>query len=150
MNEDEPLKLVSIKALGGIGDTNTIEYLFPLIEDSSVTVKSAAISALAVFDTLLIPYIEKRLEKEFSPELLLLGARTVEKDSSDYRERVKNILFEQIEDSDQEKRKYAARGLVLLGGEDVKEKFSAMFDSEENPIVKSIIRRYLDGLLQRH
>jgi len=149
LNEDEPLKLVSIKALGEIGDTNAIESLFPLVGDLSVTVKSAAISSLAGFDTLLVPYIEKKVKKDFPCEILLVGAKAVEKDSSDYRERIKNILFEYIEDRDWRKREYAARGLILLGGEDVEEKFNAIIDSEESIIVKSIIRRYLDTEMGR-
>jgi HEAT repeat protein len=150
LNEDEPLRLVSIKALGQIGDTNTIDDLFPLINSESVTVRSAAVNSLSLFDTLIVPYIEKKVKKDFPGELLLVAAKAVEKDSSDYRERVKNILFKYVEDSDQEKRKYAVRGLVLLGGEDVEKKFEGIINAEESAIVKSIIRRYLDGLPRRH
>ncbi len=149
LNEDEPLRLVSIKTLGEIEDTNAIEHLFDLIVDPSVTVRSAAMQSLAKFDTLIIPHLEKRVKKDFSCELLLIGAKSVEKDSSYYRERIKNILFEHIEDPDWEKREYAARGLILLGGEDVKEKFEKLIDSEESIIVKSIIRRYLDTEMGR-
>jgi len=150
LKEEEPLKLVSIKALSEIGDTNTIGDLLPLVEDSSVTVKSAAVNSLSGFDTLFVSYFEKNIKGEIHSELLIAGARAVEKDSSDYRERVKHILFKYMEDSDWKKREYAARGLVLLGGEDVEEKFKEIIDSEENTIVKSIIRRYLDTLPQRH
>jgi len=150
LKEDEPLRLVSIKALGEIGDTNAIESLFPLVSDLSVAVKSAAINSLSRFDTLLVPYIEKKAKGDFPCEILLVGAKAVEKDSSDYRERIKNILFKYMEDSDWEKREYATRGLVLLGGEDVEEKFETMIKSEENLIVRSIIKRYLDGLPRRH
>jgi hypothetical protein len=146
LREDEPLKLVSIKTLGEIGDTDAIENLFDLIDGSSVTVKSAAIRSLSQFDTLIVPHIEKKVKKDFPCELLLVGAKAVRKDSSDYREKVKNILFKYIEDSNLEKREYAARGLTILGGEDVGKKFEEIIDSEESVIVKSIIRRYLDGL----
>jgi hypothetical protein len=149
LKEDEPLKLVSIKALGEIGDTNAIDCLFGLIKDPSVTVKSAVMLSLANFDTLLVPHIEKKVKKDFPCELLLVGAKAVEKDSSDCRERIKNILFKYIEDSDLKKREYAARGLTILGGEDVREKFNMIIDSEESLIVKSIIRRYLDTGLRR-
>jgi len=150
LKEDEPLKLVSIKALGEINDVNTIDDLFPLINSESVAVRSAVIQSLVQFDTLIVPYIEKKVEKDFHCELLLIGAKAVKKDSSNCRERVKNILFEHIEDSDWKKREYAARGLILLGGEDVKGKFENIIDSEESLIVKSIIRRYLDMKPQRH
>ncbi|MBN1694165.1 HEAT repeat domain-containing protein, partial [candidate division WOR-3 bacterium] len=150
LKEDEPLKLVSIKALGEINDVNTIDDLFPLVSNESVTVRSAVMHSLAKFDTLLVPYIEKKVKKDFSCELLLVAAKAVEKDSSDYRQRVKNILFRYVEDSDWKKRKYAARGLTLLGGEDVEEKFNAIVDTEKSLIVKSLIRRYLDGLSRRH
>jgi hypothetical protein len=150
LEEDEPLKLVSIKALGEINDVNTIDALFPLVNSESVTIRSAAIRSLAKFDTLIVSHIEKRVKKDFPCELLLVAAKTVEKDSSDYREKVKNILFEYIENPDWKKRKYSARGLTLLGGEDVREKFEKIVDSEESNIVKSIIRRYLDGLPRRH
>lgn len=150
LKEDEPLQLVSIKALGEIGDTSVINVLIEKIDDNSVTVRSAAMNSLAKFDTLFIPYFEKKIKKKFPSELLLVGAKAVEKDSSDYRGKVKSILFKYTEDSDQEKRKYAARGLVLLGGEDVDEKFNAMVDSEESTIIKAIIRRYLDNQRRRH
>lgn len=150
LEEDEPLKLVSIKALGEINDANSIDYLFPLVNSKSVTVRSAAISSLSKFDTLIVPHIEKKVKGDFASELLLVAAKAVKKDSSDYKQRVKNILFEHVEDSDWEKRKYAARGLIILGGEDVEEKFNVIIDSEESPIVKSIIRRYLDTLPRRH
>jgi len=149
LKEDEPLKLVSIKALGEIVDTNTINDLFPLIGDSSVAVRSAAIRSLSRFDTLIVPYMEKKVKGDFAFEILLVGAKAVEKDSSDYRERVKNVLFKYLEDSNLEKREYAVRGLVLLGGEDVEEKFNAIVDTEKSLIVKSIIRRYLDTLPRR-
>jgi hypothetical protein len=149
LNGDEPLKLVSIKALGEIQDITVIGTLFNLIDDPSVTVRSAAMWSLAQFDTLLIPYIEKKVKKDFSGELLLVAAKAVEKDSSDYRDRVKSVLFKYLEYSDVKMRKYAARGLVLLGGEDVKKKFKEIIDSEESAIVKSIIRRYLDAELER-
>ncbi|MEJ2354301.1 MAG: hypothetical protein P8Y62_00100 [candidate division WOR-3 bacterium] len=145
LNEDEPLKLVSIKALGEIGDVSVIDNLFPLIKSESITVRSAAINSLSQFDTLIVPHIEKKVKKDFPCELLLVAAKAVLKDSSDYRERVKNILFKYIEDSDWEKREYAARGLILLGGEDVEKEFEKIIDSEKSIIVKSIIRRYLDG-----
>jgi len=150
LKEDEPLKLVSIKALGEINDVNTIGDLFSLVNNESVTVRSAAIYSLSLFDTLVVPYVEKKVKKDFPCELLLVAAKAVEKDSSDYRDRVKNVLFKYLEDSDVKKRKYAARGLSSLGGEDVTEKFKAIVDSEEKAIVKSIIRRYLDALPQRH
>jgi len=150
LNEDEPLKLVSIKALGDIGDTIAINPLIKKIRDNSVTIRSAAMNSLAGFDTLFVPYFEKNIKKDFPPELLLIGAKAVQKDSTDYRSRVKNILFKHIEDSDWKNREYAARGLCLLGGEDVEEKFNMLVDSEENLIVKSIIRRYLDALPRRH
>jgi len=149
LKENEPLKLVSIKALGQIRDENTIDDLYPLISDSSVTVRSAAISSLSKFDTLIVPYIEKKAKGDFPGEILLVGAKAVEKDSSEYRSRVKDILFKYIEDSDWKKREYAARGLILLGGEDVEEKFNAIIDSEGSLIVKSIIRRYLDTEMGR-
>jgi HEAT repeat protein len=145
LNEDEPLKLVSIKALGEINDVNTIDDLFPLIGDSSITVRSSVINSLSRFDTLIVPYIEKKARGDFPCEILLVGAKAVEKDSSGYREKVKYILFKYIEDSDQKKREYAVRGLILLGGEDVEKEFEKIIDSEESIIVKSIIRRYLDG-----
>jgi HEAT repeat protein len=150
LNEDEPLKLVSIKALGEIRDTDAIEQLFDIINDPSVTVRSASMSSLARFDTLLIPYIEKKVKKDFSGELLLAAAKAVEKDSSDYKGKVKDILFKYTKDSDRKKREYAVRGLTILGGEDVKEKFEKIIDSEESVIVKSIIRRYLDNQPRRH
>jgi HEAT repeat protein len=150
LKEDEPLKLVSIKALGQINDVNTIDDLFPLIDDSFVTVRSAAISSLSRFDTLIVPYIEKAVKYDFPCEVLLVGAKAVRKDSSDYNRRIKDLLFKYVEDSDCEKRAYAARGLILLGGEDVEEKLMGIVDSEESIIVKSIIRRYLDALPQRH
>jgi len=150
LKEGEPLKLVSIKTLGEINDVNAIGDLFPLIGDSSVTVRSAAIRSLSKFDTLIVPYIEKKVERDFPSEILLVGAKAVKKDSSDYRERIKKILFKYVEDSDWKKREYAARGLILLGGEDVEKKFEKIIDSEESTIVKSIIRRYLDGLPLRH
>jgi HEAT repeat protein len=150
LNEDEPLKLVSIKALGEIGDTNTMDDLFPFVNSESVTIRSAAIHSLSQFDTLIVPYIEEKVKKDFPCELLLVATKAVKKDSSDYRKRVKDILFKYIKDSDWEKRKYAARGLTLLGGEDVEEKFKKIIDSEESTIVKSIIRRYLDVEPQRH
>jgi len=149
LKEDEPLQLVSIKALGEIGETSAIADLLPLVNSNSVTVRSAAMNSLAGFDTLFIPYFEKNIKKDFPSELLLVGAKAVQKDSSDYRNRVKNILFKYIEDSDWERREYAARGLSLLGGEDVEEKFKGIIDSEESLIAKSIIRRYLDGLPRR-
>ncbi len=146
LDEDEPLRLVSIKALGEIGDTSVINLLIEEINDNSVTVRSAAMNSLAGFDTLFIPYFEKKIKKGFPTELLLVVAKAVRKDSSDYRNRVKDILFKYIEDSNREKREYAVRGLILLGGEDVEEKFKEIIDSEESAIVKGIIRRYLDGL----
>jgi len=149
LKEDEPLKLVSIKALGEINDTNTIDGLLPFINSKSVAVKSAAIRSLSQFDTLIVPYLEKRVKGDFACELLLIAAKAVKKDSSDYRERVKNILFKYIENSDWKNREYAARGLTILGGEDVEEKFEKIVDSEESTIVKSIIRRYLDTLPRR-
>jgi hypothetical protein len=149
LKEDEPLKLVSIKALGEIGDTSVINILIEKIDYNSVTVRSAVMNSLAGFDTLFVPYFEKNIKKDFPSELLLVGAKAVLKDSSDYRIRVKNILFKYVEDSDWEKRQYAARGLVMLGGEDVKEKFEKIIDSEESNIVKGIIRRYLDTLPEK-
>jgi HEAT repeat protein len=149
LKEDEPLRLVSVKALGEINDVNTIDDLFALIDDPSVAVRSAAIRSLSQFDTLIVPYIEKKIRKDFSCELLLIGAKAVKEDSSNYRQRVKNILFKYIEDSDWKKREYAARGLTILGGEDVEEKFSTLVDTEKSLIVKSIVRRYLDGLGRR-
>jgi len=95
-------------------------------------------------------YIEKKVEKDFHCELLLIGAKAVRQNSSKYRDRVENILFENLEHPDWKRREYAARGLCLLGGEDVKGKFEKIIDSEESNIVKSIIRRYLDGLPRRH
>jgi HEAT repeat protein len=149
LKEDEPLKLVSIKALGQINDVKTIDNLLPLVNSESVTVRSAAIRSLAKFDTLIVPIIEKKLKGDFPCELLLVAAEAVEEDSSDYRERVEDILFKHLEDSEWKKRKYAARGLILLGGEDVREKFEEIIDSEKSIIVKSIIRRYLDGVPRR-
>ncbi len=150
LKEDEPLQLLSIKALGEINDENTIDDLFPLVNSKSVTVRSAAINSLSSFDTLLVPHLEKKFKGDFASELLLIGAKAVKNDSSDYKQRVKNILFKYIEDSNLEKREYAARGLIILGGEDVEEKFNTIVDSEKSPIVKAIIRRYLDRLLGRH
>jgi HEAT repeat protein len=150
LKEDEPLQLVSIKALGEIGEVRVIPHLLPLIDSKSVTVRSAAMNSLAGFDTLFVPYFEKNIKKDFPPELLLVGAKAVQKDSSDYRNRVKNILFKYIGDSDWQRREYVARGLIVLGGEDVEKKFEMILDSEPSPVVKDIIRRYLDNQPQRH
>jgi HEAT repeat protein len=150
LKEDEPLQLVSINTLGEIRDTNAISDLLPLVNSKSVTVRSAAMNSLAGFDTLFVPYLEKNTRKDFPPELLLVGAKAVQKDSSDYRDRVKKILFKYLDNSERRKREYAVRGLSTLGGEDVESKLKAMLDSEKNPVVESIIRRFLDKLPQRH
>lgn len=148
LKEDEPLKLVSIRALSEIGDTSAINDLFPLLEDSSVTVRSAAIHSLAEFDTIVVSYIEKKAERNFPGELLLVGAKAVEDDSSGCRDIIKNILFNYLGDNDPKKREYAARGLCLIGGEEVEDKFIEIINTEESLIVRDIIKRFFD-IVQR-
>ena len=141
LDEDEPLKINSVKALGEIGDTIAITALLDELNSPYVTVRSSVEKSLIHFDTLLYPYIKKRIKGDFLPELLLLGSKSVFKDSSNYRRKVKRLLFRYIEDSNWKKREYAARGLLILGGDDVKERFKLLSESEPNPVVRGILKQ---------
>ncbi len=140
LREDEPLKITSVKALGEIGDSSAINPLLEQLGNPYVTVRSAVVKSLISFDTLLYPYIEKRLEGNFYPELLLLGAEALRADSSNYRRKIKRLLFNYLEDPDWKVRLYAARGLSILTGEDVRERFRLKLDSEPNPVVRGVFK----------
>ncbi|MCK4225479.1 hypothetical protein KAX29_01155, partial [candidate division WOR-3 bacterium] len=62
-------------------------------------------------------------------------------DSSNYRRKAKRLLFRYIEDSNWKKREYAARGLLILGGDDVKKRFKLLSESEPNPVVRGILKQ---------
>lgn len=148
LDEEEPLKINSIKALGEIGDTIAINPLLDQFESPLVTVRSSILKSLISFDTLLYPYIEKRLEKDFHPDLLLLGAKAIASECGNYRREVKRSLFIYLDSSDWEKRLYAARGLSLLGGKDVAVKFRLKLDSEPNPLVRGIFTFFLQRYVE--
>ncbi len=140
LREKEPLKITSIRALGEIGDTAAIEPILKQMKNPSVTVRSSIEQSLVSYDTLLYPFIEKQLNGNFYPELLLTLAKAVEADSSNYRRKVKRLLFKYLEDTDWKRREYAARGLKLLGGEDVIERFKLLVDCEPNPFVRGVLK----------
>ncbi len=144
LDKEEPLKITSIKALCEIRDTSAINPLLNQLSNPYVTVRASIVKSLANFDTLLYPYIEKRLEEDFSPELLLLGAEALTSDGSNYRRKFKRLLFNFLENCDWKIREYSARGLSILTGEDVKERFKLKLGSEPNQIVRGVIKFYLE------
>ena len=127
-----------------IRDTSAINPLLNQLSNPYVTVRASILKSLANFDTLLYPYIEERLEDDFSPELLLLGAEALTSDSSNYRRKFKRLLFNFLENCDWKIREYSARGLAILTGEDVKERFKLKLGSEPNHIVRGVIKFYLE------
>jgi hypothetical protein len=146
LDRDEPLKISSIKSLGEIGDTSSINPILDKLDSPYVTVKSSILKSLISYDTLLYPYIEKRLKKDFHPEILLLSAEIVKKDTNNYRRKVKRLLFNYLESSDWKNREFSARALSILGGVDVEEKFRIKIPSEPNPLVRGIFVRFLNKI----
>ncbi len=146
LDSDEPLKISSIKSLGEIGDTSSINPILDELDSPYGTVRSSIIKSLVSYDTLLYPYIEKRLKDYFHPEILLLSAEIVSKDSNNYRRKVKKLLFNYLESSDWKIREYSARALSILGGVDVEEKFRIKIPSEPNPLVRGIFVKFLNKI----